>query len=115
MKKNLISLIAIILSFNINAQVLVIDIQEPIEIVRFRKIDCSCDSCFTENWRLRITESLLSIDFAEDQIYHVTLNDLDIVLKMHYLDDVLMSLNDLDIVCNCTYKIENNQLIISKI
>jgi|GEM_PF-5603164 len=102
--KSLITILFILFVSNINSQVLLIDIEEPVNSLQVR----------TSNFAVQTEGSLIQLEFQENQKYYLVVNTNHYIeLSIKFIDDVFSSLDEIDLQCDCTYRKEGIRLIIN--
>lgn len=106
-------LIIVLLSFNVNSQVLVIDINLPLHTVQIKHqeelqyVQMHEDNMFFE-------AKSFQIYFEESQIYDVIVNDgYFLTFKPTFLDDTLTTTDDIEVICHCSYEVVDNILVVT--
>ena len=110
--KNLILIALISITFIGNTQVLVIDIQQPITSIEVKhQEELQYGDLHEDN--IRFDLGLFQIYFEESQTYDVVINrKYYLTFKARFIDDVLIDLDEVEVICNCSYEVQNNKLVL---
>ena len=100
-------LIILLFPFIGNSQVLVMDIQQPIDRIEY-KLQEELQFSELPSRFVSDEEGIFSLEFNEGRIYDIRINEMYFFsVKAVFTDDVLLLENEVYILCNCMYNIYN--------
>lgn len=110
---NLIIVLFLLLLNNVNAQVLVMDIQDTLSTVQIKHQEEFQYGELDEKHMYR-DRGLFEIDFEDGQIYNLIINsEYYITFRPSFYDDVLTTSDEVEMICKCVYEVVDNKLQIT--